>query len=130
MKHLLKLIADDFVAYARECGAIWDSMFVGIDRAITGWTSQPKAARATRSTTDDDEPLISLMEEQPHSEDPILEMQRLGQLDHRSSWDATDTDMFDHSSGLFDDSSISCDSLDLFNDTTCMFDDSSSGGWE
>lgn len=130
MKHLLKLIADDFVAYARECGETWDSLFGAIDRTITGWASQPKAARAIAPASDDDEPLFPFMEEQPHSEDPILEMQRLGLLDHRSSWDATDTDMFDHSSGLFDDSSISCNSLDLFNDTTCIFDDSSSGSWE
>ena len=130
MNRLLTFIANGITAFARESAEIWDAMFGGIDRTLTSWASRPaQAARhADHEINDDDEP-FSLVNEQLHSEDPILEMQRMGLLDHRSSWDTTDTDMFDHSSSLFDDSSISCDSLDLF-DTTCMFDDSSTGNWE
>lgn len=130
MKRLLTLIADDFIAYARECGNRWDSIFGTIDRAITSWASQPKAARPAASATDDDDPLIPQMEEQPHSEDPILEMQHLGLLDHRSSWDATATDLFDDSTSAFDDESMFCNSLDQLNDPMCMFDNSSIGDWE
>lgn len=129
MNRLLTLIANGFAAFARESSEAWDSMFGGIDRTLTRWASRPaQAARPAEPEIDDDDEPFPMMDEQLHSEDPILEMERLGLLDHRDSGDTTD--MFDDSTNTFDDSSISCDSLDPFNDTTCVFDDSSTGNWE
>lgn len=128
MNQLLTLIAKGFTAYARESAEIWDAMFGGIDRTLTSWASRPApAVRPADPEIDDDDEPFPLVDEQLHGEDPIIEMQRLGLLDHRDSGDVID--LFDDSTNSFDDSSISCDSLDMF-DTTCMFDDSSTGSWE
>lgn len=132
MNRLLKLIVDDFATYARECAENWDAIFGRIDRTLTSWASRqaPAVSPAEHEIDDDDEP-FPLMDEQFRSEDPILDMQRLGLLDHRSSWDATATDdIFDDSTSPFDDESMFCNSLDQLNDPMCMFDNSSTGDWE
>ncbi len=130
MNHLLTLIVDGLTAYARGCAENWDSMFGGIKHALASRASRPMAAHPVLPEITDDEPHVPPTIEDHQSGDPTMELYLLGLLDHHSSPDLTDADLYDHSSTAFDDSSMLCNSLDMFSDTTCMFDDSSTGGWE